>query len=91
MPQELRYKAPEDREEVHRGGKRTVHWSPSPGWLYGHWRQSYARERGKRRREVVAYFAEGFRVEEAVAKRILRDDTPHRIEPDGTFVMTVPD
>jgi hypothetical protein len=91
MPQERRYESPVRREETRPNGKTSASWMPGPTWCYHHWRRSYAREKGQRRGEVVGYFAAGFDLDGDVAERILRDDTPHRTEPDGTFVMTLPD
>jgi hypothetical protein len=91
VPQELIYKAPEDREEVRPDGTTTVHRAQDPTRCYEHWRHSYAHSRGRRRKEIVVCFAREFQLVEAAAERILRDDIPHRTEPDSTFIMTVPD
>jgi hypothetical protein len=91
MSRELTYEAPERRRERLPDGTTRVNVAPTPGWLYGHWRRRYGQSRGKARKEVVGLFADSFGVDGAVAERILRDDTPHHTEPDGTFVMTIPD
>jgi hypothetical protein len=87
----LSYESPEPRRERLPDGTTRVNVAPTPEWLYWYWRRRYREGRGKARKQVIGYFADSFGVDGAVAERILRDDTPHRTEPDGSFVMTIPD
>jgi hypothetical protein len=89
MPRELRYRPQEEREEVQPDGTTLDIMPIDPDWLLGFWCDRYRHTRGANRRTVFAGSADTFRVEAALAERMLKGDVPHRVEPDGTLAFAV--
>jgi hypothetical protein len=91
-PREKLYAPPEEGVETLPDGTTRHYVQEDAGWVYGTYRKAY-REAwgGRKRRELAESFGRIMEIDANVAERILRDGTTTRHEPDGTFVLTIPD
>jgi hypothetical protein len=86
---ELTYVPAPETRTPNPDGSWEVSTAPSPEWMFGFWRSQYQQKRGKNRKQVVERFSRDFKVEIVLAERMLRDEIPSRVEPDGTLIFTV--